>query len=118
LAGQSAATVDFGRILANARVARGVRQLDLANALGVARSLVSMWEQGWHVPETEHVFALERLLKLPSGHLSQRLGYVPFNSEPVTTVEQAVVADPRLDLADKRAVLAVYRELARRHATR
>jgi transcriptional regulator with XRE-family HTH domain len=106
----------FGCALADARKARGMSQIELANALGMSQTMISTWERGRGVPDTSDAFALESALQLPPGGLSHHLGFVPAGtSSPPSTVDAAIAADPLLDVADKRALHALYRELARRY---
>jgi DNA-binding XRE family transcriptional regulator len=47
----------------DARVAAGIRQREIASALGVAPSTVSQWEAGKRVPSAVHALAYGRLLR-------------------------------------------------------
>lgn len=46
-----------------ARTAAGIRQFEVAGALGVTRAAVSHWEAGRSVPSAEHALAYGRLLR-------------------------------------------------------
>ena len=46
-----------------AREAAGVRQSEVAAALGVSRPAVSQWESGKSAPDTAHALAYGRLLR-------------------------------------------------------
>lgn len=50
-----------------ARIAAGVRQAELAAALGVHRSAVGHWESGRCVPSAAHALAYGRLLRQLAG---------------------------------------------------
>lgn len=45
-----------------ARIASGARQSDVAEALGVCRAAVGLWESGGRKPTAEHALAYGRLL--------------------------------------------------------
>ena len=46
-----------------ARSAAGIRQAEIARALGVSRQAVSHWETGRSVPSAEHALAYGKLLR-------------------------------------------------------
>lgn len=98
---------------------RRITQLELGEQLGLTQSAVSSWRVADAVPDTEMVFAVERALKLPPGHLSRHLGYYPPAAvNKAATVEEAALNDTVLDEAGRRAVIAVWRELSTRASTR
>lgn len=109
-------TVAFGRALHDSRTARKLSQNELASKAGVTQAAVSGWESGTYVPEPAVVFKLERTLRVPPGYLSVHLGYVPADAQTTVTgdVERAVLGSPVLDSHDKRALVAMFRQLARR----
>ena len=49
------------------RVAQGLTQQELANALGVSKQAYSAWERGVKVPAPDKVEQLEKLLSVPKG---------------------------------------------------
>lgn len=104
----------FGRAVAEARAARELSQEELADRSGVSQSNVSGWEVGRWAPEPEVVFAVERALKLPGGSLSQHLGYVPAKATTKPADVEAAILGSRLDEIDRRALIGLYRQLARR----
>lgn len=109
----------FGSALAEAMEMRRITQLELGEKLGLTQSAVSSWRVADAVPDTEVVFAVERALKLPPGHLSRHLGYYPPAAvNKGATVEEAVLNDTVLDESGKRAVIAVWRELTTRAGAR
>lgn len=110
----------FGAALAEALATRGCTQRELGHALGgITQSAISAWRSGLAEPGTETVFAIERTLGLPGGHLSRHLGYVPpASAEAAAGTVAAVENDPLLTDDERRALLAVYLELVRgRRAT-
>ncbi len=58
--------------LVRARAATGLSQDDLANSLGVSRTMVSYWEAGKRSPNDRQLAAISQLLRVPIGVL---LGY-------------------------------------------
>lgn len=46
-----------------ARTAAGIRQSEMAAAIGVARSTVSQWESGLRAPDGDHALAYGRLIR-------------------------------------------------------
>lgn len=101
-------------------MAQQLRQADLAERLTsdlgqkVTQANVSQWVNGDHEPPRRMVFAIERCLDLKPGALSRVLGYLPVNARAVTTVEDALAADPRLSPEAQSLLRATYREAARR----
>lgn len=62
---------DIGWRIYNARIYRGMSQTDLCKALdnGMARTMVSTWENGRHIPGTETIVALCTALKVTPNYL-------------------------------------------------
>lgn len=81
---------------------------------GPSQSTVSSWMTGRHAPTSPEVtFAVERVLELRPGQLSQLYGYLPVSARsPGPSVEAAVGASD-LSERDKRLLLGVYREMRR-----
>lgn len=107
--------VGFGRVLADAMKARGMKQEDLAGMLGTTQSSVSGWINGKYEPAAATVFTVERCLGIEPGSLSRPLGYLPV--EPVArtlTVEGAIAQSGNLDDEEKAALAAMYRLLVKR----
>lgn len=50
----------FGNVLKRLREARGIKQIDLAAALGKAKSTISMWESGSRIPDDKTLIALSQ----------------------------------------------------------
>ena len=104
----------FGRLLASALKARGMKQDDLAGQLGTTQSSVSGWINGRYEPSAATVFTMEVSLGLDPGSLSRPLGYLPVEpvSHPVS-VEVAIAQSTRLGEDEKAAMSALYHVLAR-----
>ena len=105
----------FGRLLAQALKARGMKQEHLAGALGTTQSSVSGWINGKYEPAAETVFRIERCLALAPGHLSRPLGYLPVDAISTPPgVESAIHQSPLLEEDEKAALVAVYQALVDR----
>lgn len=57
-----------------ARMKTGLRQVDLARALGVSESLVAYWETGRKRPKPEHIAVLADMLKTDPRELFSEVG--------------------------------------------
>ena len=57
------------------------------------------------------IFLIEDALELPRGTLSRPLGYVPADLIPGTSVEEAILADPRLPPDVRHALITTYQRL-------
>jgi transcriptional regulator with XRE-family HTH domain len=105
----------FGKALAEAMRVRQITQMRLGEDLGDMRqSSISAWRSGNALPpDIETVFRLEKVLKVPAGHLSRVLGFMPVERGQLATIDvtEAVMTDGRLDAAGRRMVLGVYDEL-------
>ncbi len=103
----------FARALARARKARGLSQSDVARAVGVTASAVSLWEAGETSPRPEIVAKLEAVLGLKDGELTRLLGYLPLGvqREATMSVIAALEADPSLTDEQRDLLAALYRQL-------
>lgn len=63
----------FGQHLREARLATGLQQKDVAQALGVNPSVVNRWESGVHAPEPKRINDLAAVLDLDAADLGARL---------------------------------------------
>lgn len=110
----------FGSALTKAMRLQRLTQSELGEMLGdIGQSSISAWTTGNALPpDVETVFALERALRLPPGHLSKHLGFLPAK---LAMVPNAVRADDRLDDDGQRIMLTTYKDLVaaakRRHPT-
>jgi transcriptional regulator with XRE-family HTH domain len=109
----------FGRALQAARTNLGWSQEYLAQLLDGSQAAIASWERGMHAPDPQVVFLVERKLGARPGELSQYLGYIPNDAAGANgarakadTVE-AILRDPRLSEADRKAMLGLYRSLVR-----
>ena len=59
----------FGKMLRKLRLERGLRQSDIAEALGVAKGTVSMYESGQRTPNFETAEAIADFLNVPLSFL-------------------------------------------------
>lgn len=59
---------------ANARKEAGLKQVDVAKAVGVTQGAVSMWETGANKPRTAHLPLLSKLLNVPIERLIESDG--------------------------------------------
>lgn len=77
-----------------------------------SQSIVSMWLLGQSKPDTEVVFAIERVLGVRPGAFSRYFGYLPLDLAKLPVgVEQSIMEDDRLSPSAKRALAAAYREM-------
>jgi len=59
----------FGQNLKRYRKAKGLKQSELAQMLGVSMYTVSVWERGVQMPEVKSIEALSRLFSIPPRSL-------------------------------------------------
>lgn len=81
------------------------------HGITVHKDTVSYWAQGKQRPSPEEVFALEKVLGLRGGTLSQHDGYLPLDAKPIRSFADAVEADSQLTPAKRRYLRRLYREL-------
>src|SRR6266508_1731516 len=86
-------SAEFGRQLAAARKERGLSQRALAELVDVRQTAVTQWERGATTPRNDHVFALERALRLPPGALARYLGFGPAVDAPAILPRPLTVVD-------------------------
>jgi transcriptional regulator with XRE-family HTH domain len=104
----------FGGLLALALKALGMKQEDLARALGTTQSSVSGWINGKYEPAATTVFTIERRLGLEPGYLSRPLGYLPLEAASGSIGVEAAIAQSSLGEEEKAAMAAMYRVLVKR----
>jgi len=105
----------FRRALDRARAQAGLSQRDLARRLGVTASAVSQWEAGQSAPRPTLVTQMEDVLGLSEGSLARLLGYLPVSAEAqaVSSVLEALEADPRLGARKRDLLATMYDKLVR-----
>jgi phage repressor protein C with HTH and peptisase S24 domain len=74
----------------DARLARGISQVDLAKELGLSSQAVSLWESGAVVPKRDRILAMATLFGCSAAWLQYG----------VDTKDHAVTNEPREDLID------------------
>lgn len=102
--------VAFGEFVKAQRRLAQVSQRNLARMSGVSDSYLSQIERGNYRPSPQVVKALAQAFGLKPEQLYTMLGFMDEekeNSRP--TVEQAIQLDPKLEPAQKDALIRVYR---------
>lgn len=72
-----------------ARMKAGLRQIDIARALGVSESLIAYWETGRKRPKPEHIAVLADMLKTDPREL------FPEVSDNEASIEHGTTSSPR-----------------------
>jgi len=80
-------------------------QSQLADALGVAQNTISRWSTGDVEPALADIARLEQACGVPRGFVLRSAGYVA----DALSAEEAIEADPRLDVPRRELILATYR---------
>lgn len=88
------------------KAARGpLTQEQLGERAGVGQPAVSRWERGDGAPTVVQIAAIEDAAGRGRGFVLRAAGYV----DEVTTVEEAIAADPNLDDLARQILLSAYR---------
>src|SRR5690606_7530535 len=82
-----------GRALRDALADAGLRQGDLADALGIDQGTVSRWTRGLQRIDLDYFPAIDKALGRPTGYLLRKAGYVADSVDTLTSID----LDPRLD---------------------
>jgi len=102
--------VAFGEFVKAQRRLAQVSQRNLARMSGVSDSYLSQIERGNYRPSPQVVKALAQAFGLKPEQLYTMLGFMDDESEVSRpTVEQAIQLDPKLEAAQKDALIRVYR---------
>ncbi len=103
--------VAFGEFVKAQRRLAQVSQRNLARMSGVSDSYLSQIERGNYRPSPQVVKALAQAFGLKPEQLYTMLGFMDDESEGSRqpTVEQAIQLDPKLEPAQKDALIRVYR---------
>jgi transcriptional regulator with XRE-family HTH domain len=99
----------FGEFVRAQRRLAQVSQRNLARLSGVSDSYLSQIERGNYRPSPQVVKALAQAFGLEPQQLYMMLGFMDEGDAPPTTVEQAIQLDPKLDAAQKEALLRIYK---------
>ena len=102
--------VAFGEFVKAQRRLAQVSQRNLARMSGVSDSYLSQIERGNYRPSPQVVKALAQAFGLKPEQLYTMLGFMDDEREDSQpTVEQAIQLDPKLEAAQKDALIRVYR---------
>ena len=102
--------VAFGEFVKAQRRLAQVSQRNLARMSGVSDSYLSQIERGNYRPSPQVVKALAQAFGLKPEQLYTMLGFMDEENEASKpTVEQAIQLDPKLEPAQKDALIRVYR---------
>ena len=102
--------VAFGEFVKAQRRLAQVSQRNLARMSGVSDSYLSQIERGNYRPSPQVVKALAQAFGLKPEQLYTMLGFMDDGHEDTRqTVEQAIQLDPKLEPAQKDALIRVYR---------
>jgi len=102
--------VAFGEFVKAQRRLAQVSQRNLARMSGVSDSYLSQIERGNYRPSPQVVKALAQAFGLKPEQLYTMLGFMDEETnDGQRTVEQAIQLDPKLEPAQKDALIRVYR---------
>ena len=102
--------VAFGEFVKAQRRLAQVSQRNLARMSGVSDSYLSQIERGNYRPSPQIVKALAQAFGLKPEQLYTMLGFIDEEKDDTRpTVEQAIQLDPKLEPAQKDALIRVYR---------
>jgi len=100
----------FGEFVRAQRRLAQVSQRNLARMSGVSDSYLSQLERGNYRPSPQVVKALAQAFNLEPKQLYTMLGFIDEDdSSAAPSVEQAIQLDPKLDAAQKDALLRTYK---------
>lgn len=105
-----------GAAFRTAYEAAGLRQHEIAKALGVDQATVSKWSRGVQRIDLEYFPVLDELCGMPKGYVLRMAGFVEDTSG--NSVKDAVAADPRLDATGRMVVMETYEHQVRRTVER
>lgn len=109
---------EFTVALAQEMRCAGVNQSELGRLAKVAPSMINAWVQGNTAkPDLDKVRDVEDALRLPAGHLTRHLGWLPTDTEaPTADVLAVIEADPRVTDGQKDALRLLYNLFRRQTA--
>lgn len=101
----------LGRVIREQRTAAEMSLRDLAARTNVSNPYLSQLERGLHEPSVRVLKAIATALNMSAEALMVQAGLLdePTGDEPVSSVEDAVRADPLLTDDQRAALLGVYR---------
>lgn len=90
---------DLGERIRTARLSHGMKQTDLAEAVGVGKSTVGMWENGQREPNIDTLEALADVFNVPMSYFVEKEVNVhrPMTQKDVDRLE-ALHQNPRLGM--------------------
>lgn len=103
-----------GAAFRGAYEAAGLRQTDIAEALGVDPATVSKWSRGLQRIDLEYFPEIDRLCGKPKGYVLRLAGYI--EDDPAIGVRSAIMADHGLTEQAKLTLLDVYESFQKRAA--
>ncbi len=61
---------NFGERLKEIRQEKGVGQIELSNAIGVSKGIISLWENGLREPKLSNLIALSKYFQVSIDYLA------------------------------------------------
>lgn len=99
---------NLGEFIATRRRAAELSLRELADRAGISNPYVSQIERGLRRPSEQVLASLAEALQVSAGTLYSYAGITPEDEARPTSVAGAIRNDPRLNAAQKRALLEVY----------
>ena len=113
----STAAADIGSFIRAQREAAQVSLRQLADRAGVSNPYLSQIERDLHLPSLKVMQSIAVALDIPAADLLRQAGFAPSDdsvaeateSSGHVDTERAIKTDPRLNQAQREALLSVYR---------
>ncbi|MCO4518912.1 Pleiotropic regulator of exopolysaccharide synthesis, competence and biofilm formation [Streptococcus infantarius subsp. infantarius] len=97
----------------------GLEQQELAELIGVSKQAYFKWEKGFSKPTKANIAKLEKILKVPTGYLSEdEISFLykqltePNQEKAITYVRDLVSSQKVISIAEKRSEYHVYEKLS------
>lgn len=97
----------------------GLEQQELAERIGVSKQAYFKWEKGFSKPTKANIAKLEKILKVPTGYLSEdeisslyKQLTEPNQEKAITYVHNLVSSQKVISIAEKRSEYRVYEKLS------
>ena len=97
----------------------GLEQQELAELIGVSKQAYFKWEKGFSKPTKANIAKLEKILKVPTGYLSEdEISFLykqltePNQEKAITYVRDLVSSQKVISIAEKRSEYRVYDKLS------